>query len=268
MSRRFLVITVLLICGCTVTLEPAVRRTLPDSYEVRRPANTKALLGTVIDEEGVVLVNDCYGGTLNPADPSWSSVVVKYKRSGRGTVKGDFGDAVSIEGEGGGTISGTVTLQETAVLELKDLYFLPTGPCATDDNRRALYSSQGGHQDMVVIRAVRAANLLVTNSTSSKTKLKATVPIQGNPVHAGVEVETENSATLAGKNLFYAEQIAPATTKLMELEPVEISTGGSTDRLGPCWVLLEAVGDVNGSRKWTGQLACEDGVSYIFGKPA
>jgi len=245
------------LAACSATLEQAVKKTLPSTYKVRKPPNSMALLGSVVVEDNRLIINDCYGGILAPIDPSWSAVSVKYTRAASTDVAADFGGAVSVGAAGGGSVTGTITLSDTAIYELKELFFLPSSACATDGARRASYARPGGAEDRVVVRAVRAASVAVENTSSTSTDLKVTVPASAVVVHGGVTVNTEDQVALEGTNLFFAEQIATIKTTLTELDTVELSTGQATEKLGPCWVKLKSVS----SDEWTAELACEDGVA-------
>jgi hypothetical protein len=258
--QRIALLTLLLSTSACAThsLDVAVRRTLGNTYAARRPADSRPSLGTRIGDDKVPKVNDCYEGTLRSPSPSWEAVTVSYRRASQEEVTAELGDMIGLSGAVEASVSGKVSLSDTMLFELDDLYFLPTSGCATGAMRQQYKSTR---RDRVIVRAVMAQELDVRTATSSKVKLSPKVKLVPQQLDVGGKVTNarELDEALKGDRLFYAEQVVTVETTLLETQEI-IQPGKSTKKLEICRFFLEGFGDTDsGLREWHGALTCDDG---------
>jgi hypothetical protein len=241
-------------------MQRAVRTVLPPGYDARRPANSRPGLGDAVVGR-VRSVNDCYGGVVADADPTWQSIEVVYHDHAAAKVEADLGEAVDLSASGRVTVDGEVTLRESAVFELSELVMDPVSGCATSEELRKLYKRKGGKKDRVVIRSVRARELSSALSRSAGGNVDVSVPVSAGQLGGEIEASDDVRTALTGQGLFYAEEVARVRTRLRDLPPAVIAPGQGTGKLTACRVVLASVGDVDGQRRWTGDLSCDDGVA-------
>lgn len=235
---------------------------MPNSYTPRKPVDSSPGLGTRVGADNINKINDCYEGNLASVSPSWSAVTVSYRRANRVQVEGEFGDVVGLTGAVEAAVSGNISLKNTLIFELKDLYFLPASACANADADREAYKK--GHNDRVIVRAVMAQSIDANSTSSSKVKLAPKVKLVPQNLKVGVDVANarELSEKLEGDKLFYAEQIVTVKTTLTETEE-ELEVGQATKKLGPCRFSLTGLGDTDDKKyAWSGALVCDDGKKH------
>jgi hypothetical protein len=238
--------------ACATPLEKAVKATLPSTYAPRLPATGQANLGHRMLKDGPDAIQ-CYTGTKEEEQSSWSLVEVNYESKSQALLEGDFGKVVSVTGQGKHKVSAIVKLEDTKVVSATDLFIDPTAACAQAGREQYLE----GKTDKVVVRAVSAGEIAIEEESGSAATIEVNVAEVGGAgvnIGAGAGAGGSEVGRWTGTNVFFAQQVLPYHTQLT-LKQQTVAVGSATDALGPCRVKVTGRDDT----LWTGELNCEDG---------
>lgn len=202
-------------------------------------------------------INKCYEGDIVPEGKSWSNFEKTYTSATSGKLKADFGDLLKVKagGEGGKTINSKVILADLDGVTLKNLFFDPSSTCFK--NNRDEYTT--GKTDSVIVKALRAKRVEITQLDKNSAKLEVNVPFMVNGIGANIEAgggrESGGTEFWDGTNLYFAHQIKNFKTTLTNEKFSPIPSGGRTQkRSGGCTFSLDSASVI--SKTWEGALNC------------
>jgi hypothetical protein len=149
-----------------------------------------------------------------------------------------------------------VKLENVQVVALDNLYLDPGGPCATDPQKRAQYSSSGGHEERVTTRALRGnVTISDTESSDATARLDLTKVAGVFSMDGGVSSTDKSQLDSTGANLYIAHY--PEKVKVTKTErQCQIVVGGAGCDLDPCSFQVTGLT----APQWTGRITCQGNV--------
>lgn len=242
-------------------------RDMAPGYVEKAPAQGKSELGgRLVSSDPSVRTIDCYDGELSTSAPSWSLNTLTYDDSASAKLEGDFGTTLKAEAGGSAAREVTVTLEDIEISQLTSLYFKPASACATREDLRRAYMTEGGRTDRVVTRALRAGKITLNASSKQSAGLTINTEEIGQGASVTGDVNLSSGLVATGVNLYFAHRPERVSTTGRE-QMCESGLGGGACEVGPCGFILEAAAkdDASGRWMWSGSLSCQDGKAYALG---
>lgn len=257
LTAAVLVLTVS--AGCS-PLQEAVKGIAP-TYEAKQPALNAAGLGHRIVSRGTMDTNECYAGEHSSTATGWSAIKITYKGNAKADLSADFGKTLTVNASGSSDINSEVALNQISEDSLDSLSLNLNSTCLSKAETLRRYMD--GTTDEVIVRALKASQVQITENDANSAKIDVHIPINLGGVGGSLSGSSESTKTWSGTGLFFAHQVKKFNTKLERKTFTAVPIGGSTGSLGTCTFTLNGVN--LGTNNWDGSLNCLGGGTHLNG---
>ncbi|MCC7439981.1 MAG: hypothetical protein IT285_00010 [Bdellovibrionales bacterium] len=221
------------------------------------PELGRRLMGMTVE------TNACFVGVAKPQPfASWKERTLSYEGNVGAKLQKDFGPLLKA-GAGVESVEKIeVTLGDIQEISLDKVYFDPASACAADESLRKDYAREGGREEKVVTRALRAGSIAITQAMGMQASFEVAAAAFGGgaargPASASAGTANSTRSSWSGTQLYFAHRAEDMRVTQAGAPQCALSVGrGQSCDLAPCGAVVTSM---SAKGKWGATVSCRDG---------